>query len=500
MLRESQYILRQVNIALDLLLGAAAFLIAHALRALLSIYIVPGFVSPSTLGYYLWLLPAGPLAIVLVLAYNGAYRDLRLRIRTAEQARRIATSCFEAALILVGIDFLFGGVEFLGWRLRPAEAANTSRAILVLFPLVAFALLTGKAWLLRRFLMAMRRRGLHDRRVILVGSGAALSEFAETIAHHPIWGLNIVGIVTDRPDCQGAGFDPDRVPESTLGWPILADLERAPAVLWRTPIDEVIFLPESAPLASQRPLLEICEEMGVRTHLPLNFFSARIAHPVIDRFEETPVLSYWPTQPIGPALLFKYAFDRIAAVILLVLASPVMLATAIAIRLTSRKGEPIIFSQQRVGLNGRLFTCWKFRSMRSDAEMERETLEQLNEQQGPVFKMRHDPRITPLGRFLRKFSIDELPQLWNVVRGEMSLVGPRPPLPQEIEKYDRWQRRRLSMKPGLTCIWQVSGRNLLPFDTWMKLDLEYIDNWSLLLDFKILARTVYVVLTGYGAM
>jgi lipopolysaccharide/colanic/teichoic acid biosynthesis glycosyltransferase len=199
--------------------------------------------------------------------------------------------------------------------------------------------------------------------------------------------------------------------------------------------------------------------------------------------------------------LFKYAFDRVAAsIILLILLIP-MAIIAVLIKLDSGGwNAPVLFGQQRCGLRGKTFTLWKFRSMVPDAEARRNELEKLNEMSGPVFKIRDDPRVTRLGKWLRKFSIDELPQLWNVVVGDMSLVGPRPPLRSEVEKYDRWQRRRLSMKPGITCLWQVGGRNTISFDQWMKLDLEYIDNWSLGLDFRILLKTVYVVVIGHGAM
>lgn len=486
MLRENQYILRQVNIALDVLLSIAAFFIAHLLRQALNVYVFPDW-AVASLGNYLRLLPATPLVVVAALTLNGLYDSQRTRTRTRELVRQIAVACAESALALTAVAFML-------------KNNTTSRPFIVILPGVLFALLVAKTWALRQALMRVRRHGYNYRNVIVIGSGQPLGQLVRTITSHPFWGLKIEGIITDRPEWQGAAFNADAVPEGALGLPILSDLGRASDVLWRTPVDEVIFAPDAAPLSQLRPLMELCEEMGVRTHLPLNFYNTRIAHPVVDRFDELPVLSYWPTQVIGPALLFKYAFDRVAALGLLVLLSPLLLAAALAIRLTSRRGEPILFSQTRCGLNGRLFTVWKFRSMRVDAEGRRAELEGKNEQQGPVFKMRHDPRVTPVGRWLRKFSIDELPQLWNVLKGDMSLVGPRPPLPSEVAQYDRWQRRRLSMKPGITCLWQVMGRNRLPFETWMKLDLQYIDQWSLGLDFRILARTVYVVITGYGAM
>jgi lipopolysaccharide/colanic/teichoic acid biosynthesis glycosyltransferase len=177
--------------------------------------------------------------------------------------------------------------------------------------------------------------------------------------------------------------------------------------------------------------------------------------------------------------------------------SPLFLLTAILIRATSK--GPVFYIQKRMGLNGRKFVLYKFRSMYKGSHLKLSELSHKNEMKGPIFKIKNDPRITPIGRILRKFSIDELPQLFNVFAGQMSLVGPRPPLPSEVKKYELWQRRRLSMRPGLTCLWQISGRNRIGFDDWMKLDLEYIDNWSLWLDFKILCKTVPVVLFGVGA-
>lgn len=196
-------------------------------------------------------------------------------------------------------------------------------------------------------------------------------------------------------------------------------------------------------------------------------------------------------------MMIKRAVDIVFSSLFLLAFSWVYLAIALAIKLTSR--GPILFRQERVGMNGRRFTFYKFRSMVVDAEKRKAELQHLNEMDGPVFKIKNDPRITRVGRFIRKYSLDEFPQMWNVLTGDMSLVGPRPPVPSEVEKYESWARRRLSVRPGLTCLWQVSGRNSINFEQWMKLDLTYIDNWTLGLDFLILLKTVPAVLGGRGA-
>jgi len=210
-----------------------------------------------------------------------------------------------------------------------------------------------------------------------------------------------------------------------------------------------------------------------------------------------PLLTFSTTPENEYLLLVKRLMDLSLAVFMLLLLSPLLLVLALLIRLTS--AGPVIYRQTRCGLAGRKFTVYKFRSMRADADLHKEELEALNEMDGPVFKIRDDPRCTPVGRFMRRFSLDELPQLVNIIKGDMSFVGPRPPLPEEVEKYERWQRRRLRMVPGLTCLWALAGRNQLSFRRWMELDLEYIDNWSLTLDAKIFLRTIPIVLLGRGA-
>jgi exopolysaccharide biosynthesis polyprenyl glycosylphosphotransferase len=245
--------------------------------------------------------------------------------------------------------------------------------------------------------------------------------------------------------------------------------------------------------------IEVCEREGVEVWLMADFFKTQISQTRTDEFLGRPTLVFTSVpQPSWP-LLAKQAMDFFGATVLLALLAVPLLLVALAIKLTSP--GPVLFRQQRAGLNGRPFTMLKFRSMATDAEQRKSELEALNEMTGPVFKVTNDPRITPLGRWLRKYSVDELPQLINVWRGEMSLVGPRPLPVDEVRRFDDpAHRRRLSVRPGLTCLWQVSGRNnLRDFEEWVRLDLEYIDNWSLWLDLRILARTLPVVLAGAGA-
>jgi exopolysaccharide biosynthesis polyprenyl glycosylphosphotransferase len=235
----------------------------------------------------------------------------------------------------------------------------------------------------------------------------------------------------------------------------------------------------------------------VRAHVSLDIFPHVLARPVLEELDGIPLLTFTTTPSNPMQLVVKRAIDLALALFLTLLTLPIQLLAALAIKLTSR--GPVFFRQVRCGLNGRHFTLLKFRTMEVDAEGRLPEIAHLNEMSGPVFKAARDPRLTRVGRVLRRLSIDELPQLWNVLGGDMSLVGPRPPLPEEVARYEPWQRRRLSMAPGLTCLWQVSGRSELDFDRWMELDLKYIDTWTPYLDLKILLKTVPAVLSGRGA-
>jgi exopolysaccharide biosynthesis polyprenyl glycosylphosphotransferase len=273
-------------------------------------------------------------------------------------------------------------------------------------------------------------------------------------------------------------------------------IRELPALLREHVIDEIVFAVGSESLAGLEEVFLLCDEEGVRTRVAVDFFPHVNSTISLDRLGATPLLTFSAAPYDEIRLLVKRITDMTIAGAALIALSPLMAAIAILIRLTSR--GPAIFSQVRCGLNGRQFVFYKFRSMVENAEELKPALAHLNTRD-TAFKIPDDPRQTPVGHYLRKFSIDEWPQLWNVLRGDMSLVGPRPAVPSEVERYKRWQRRRLRMRPGLTCLWAVCGRDQVDFETWMKMDMQYIDNWSLALDWNILLRTIPRVLTGHGA-
>jgi exopolysaccharide biosynthesis polyprenyl glycosylphosphotransferase len=269
-----------------------------------------------------------------------------------------------------------------------------------------------------------------------------------------------------------------------------------PSILRKNVVDEIIFAVDSESLGELEEAFLLCDEEGVRTRVAVDFFPHVNSTVSLDRFGHTPLLTFSAAPDDEIRLLVKRLTDVAIAAAGLVVLAPFMAVIAVVIRLTSP--GPAVFKQVRCGLNGRRFLFYKFRSMCLNAEQMKGSLSHLSMRQ-TAFKIADDPRLTAMGKYLRKFSIDEWPQLWNVLRGDMSLVGPRPAVPGEVEQYQRWQRRRLRMRPGLTCLWAISGRDNVDFETWMKMDMQYIDNWSLALDWKILLRTIPRVLTGHGA-
>jgi exopolysaccharide biosynthesis polyprenyl glycosylphosphotransferase len=285
----------------------------------------------------------------------------------------------------------------------------------------------------------------------------------------------------------------DRLPAELLGK--VSDLD----VLLKTQVVGEVFIAghNDAQRSEMQSAIRVLEQFGIPFALPAAGFRFGRARPEDERAVADGYVHYLSVRPKPLQRAMKRLFDIVASAGTLVLLTPLLVAVAVVIRLTSR--GPILFRQPRVGQHGDLFNMLKFRSMVANAEQLKAKLMAQNELSGPVFKMRHDPRITAVGRFIRKYSIDELPQLINVLRGEMSIVGPRPPVPAEVAKYEAWQRRRLSVRSGLTCVWQVSGRNEISFEEWMYLDMQYIDHWSLAQDFELILKTVPVVFSGRGA-
>jgi len=326
--------------------------------------------------------------------------------------------------------------------------------------------------------------------VLLVGGAAAAREMQDRLERGR-WGLHVMGRLS------WGGPDAGAAPAESRELPLL--LGRADTIadaLERHVVDDVIVLDAPDSLNRIQDLIRHCEEVGVRAHVQSAVFGPRFARPLVESLPDVSLVTFTPVpHALGP-LALKRATDIALSGGLLLFGWPALLGLAALVRATSRGAA--IFRQARRGLNGRAFTLYKFRSMREGAEAHQAEVAGLNVMRGPVFKAPVDPRITPLGRVLRRYSLDELPQLWNVLKGDMSLVGPRPPLPDEVKGYERWQRRRLSMRPGMTCLWQVAARENVDFEEWMRLDLDYIDNWSLWLDAQILLRTVFAVLYGTG--
>jgi exopolysaccharide biosynthesis polyprenyl glycosylphosphotransferase len=380
----------------------------------------------------------------------------------------------------------FGGTAILVLLIYGLRLEFVSRWFLVLFGVINFCFLATEKVALRMTSRWVRARGFNFRTALLIGTGPKAAQLGEFLEAHPHWGFRVVGYLDDN------GGD-----SRLHTWPCLGRITDMEAVLSREVVDEVIFVIEKGKLPEFEDAMLVAERHGVRAHVSLDIFPHVLARPVLEELDGIPLLSFTTTPSNPGQLVAKRLIDLTLALVLFLITLPIQAVAALAILLTS--GFPILFRQMRCGLNGRHFMLPKFRTMEPGSEERLSEISHLNEMTGPVFKVRRDPRMTPVGRILRRLSIDELPQLWNVIVGDMSLVGPRPPLPEEVSRYEPWQRRRLSMKPGLTCLWQVSGRSELDFDRWMALDLKYIDTWSPLLDLKILLKTVPAVLSGRGA-
>jgi exopolysaccharide biosynthesis polyprenyl glycosylphosphotransferase len=343
----------------------------------------------------------------------------------------------------------------------------------------------------RNLMERLRVRGRNLRYILIVGTNPRAVKFARKIEAKVELGYRIVGFADD----EWAGMQEFR----STGYKIACGLEGIPEFVRKTVIDEVIIaLPVRSLYIHASRIVSLCEEQGVVTRLLSSIFNPTLLPYRAERSLHDSVITLYSGAPDDWARLNKRVLDFSISLLVTILLAPIFFITALVIKLNS--SGPVLFKQRRVGLNKRIFFVYKFRTMAPDAEQRMREVEHLNEVGGPVFKIKNDPRITPVGRFLRKASIDELPQLFNVLKGDMSLVGPRPLPLRDYEGFSQdWHRRRFSVRPGITCLWQINGRSSISFEKWMELDMEYIDRWSLWLDLQILLRTLPVVLKGTGA-
>jgi exopolysaccharide biosynthesis polyprenyl glycosylphosphotransferase len=484
MLKERARILAVAIFSLDLLLVTAAFLCAYGLRDAVLPQVAPA-TFPSRLRALADYLPLLPLALAIwggLLLSSGRYRSHRT-VPLLDEAWAIVRVCMSGAILFTLALYLSR------WDERLLGDDRISRLWSLLFAAFSCAFLLSEKLGLRLTSRYVRAHGFNYRTVLIVGTSDAALRIADSIHGHRFWGYRILGFIRNE-NAWEESWPPY--------YPILGEIDDLPRIVENHVVDDVIFAVHRRELDRLEDLFLSLQEQGIRTRFAMDLFPHTRARVELEELDGVPLLSFatTPTNPLQ--LMLKRVLDVALASFLLLIGLPIAGMIALTIKMTSGGGS-VLFRQTRCGLNGRSFTLYKFRTMVEGAEERRRELLHLNEMDGPVFKLRSDPRVTRLGRLLRRFSLDELPQLWNVLRGDMSLVGPRPPIPEEVAQYKRWQRRRLAMKPGLTCLWQISGRNDLDFDRWMQLDLEYIDSWSPLLDLKILLKTVPVVLSGRGA-
>ena len=412
--------------------------------------------------------------MLLTFQFDGVYRHWR-GCPWLDQVYRIINAAAKSVVVILAITFVLQPLQY-------------SRLLLIEAGIIAIVVLAMSRLVQNAIVGSLLARGVGVARVIIVGAGEVGRTVMRTIVAQPDLGYQIVGFVDDNP--QKGQTDIGR-------FRALGPISNLAHVIEEEAVDEVII---TLPWMYHRKIMGIvreCERRHVSARIVPDLFQMSLSHVDVDDLGGVPLIGVREVGFGRGALLIRRGIDIVGAVAGLVLGAPLLALIALAIRLDSPGS--ILFRQTRVGAGGKLFEMYKFRSMREGAEVELEQLRELNEADGPMFKIQDDPRLTRVGRFLRHTSLDELPQFWNVLRGEMGLVGPRPPLPAEVSGYMEWHKRRLEVRPGMTGLWQISGRSLLSFDEMVLLDIYYIENWSLWLDFKILLRTIPKVLFGDGA-
>ncbi len=452
---------------LDMLVVILFYVIAYNYQIRLS---SEGISNPLM---HLVLPPIMALAFSWGLAYAGAYRRFRITFGTHFG---MVVSGFAFALgALFTILFLFQETWF-------------SRVVMLGFSFsVCATVLLVRTLFVWWFFHNNPDAPYNVPKVLIIGSGERAQKLASSLNNYSEWGAEIIGALDNE---QSKSSEPLKV---------IGNFGDIAEILKDNVIDEVIIAVPRSLLDDLGTVFEVCETEGVKLSFMADIYDFRVARMQLNMMGSVPLLRLEPVARDARGLLAKRLFDIIAVLLASPVVVPIMLAVGLAIKLDSK--GPVFFVQQRVGLRKRLFPMIKFRSMRTDAEEVLKDIEHLNEADGPIFKIADDPRVTKVGKFIRKTSLDELPQLINVLMGQMSIVGPRPMSIRDVDLFDQSiQRKRFSVLPGCTGLWQVSGRSNLPFEKWLELDLSYIDHWSLGLDFKILLKTVPVLLKGEGAV
>ena len=465
MLKEREQILEKLSVVFQVILTFACFWGA--------IFLTNAFLKPVTSDLTQYKIISFIVILIWILLLEQANLGRIGRIKMYS-----ITFIEYLTLVTIGNLLLYALIKILDFN-------SISRLVLGVFALLNFVVLYSFKFILSVGMKYFRRRGKNTRQILIIADSDSCY-FIDRLIDTKDWGYRIWAIMSDDSSIK------EKYNEELNVIPYERDLSK---IIDESTIDEVFYCKSYLDQNEIQKFIYSCAEVGVVFRMQSMLLNYIKMQSSLSFLNQMPFITFRNTPDNYLALKFKAILDIIVSILVIIFASPIMIIISILVKLD---GGPVFFLQKRTGLHGREFYCYKFRTMVINAESLQKTLLDKNEQEGPVFKIRNDPRVTKIGRFLRKTSLDELPQFFNVLKGEMSVVGPRPPIPSEVKQYERWQQRRLSMKPGITCIWQVSGRNNIPFDQWMKMDMQYIDTWSLKLDFIIILKTIKVIFTGEG--
>lgn len=421
------------------------------------------------------------LLIVIIWRGLSGYQEAYVGSRYSQLFTSLRTDLLIAfRTVVVGSLILLSIVFFM--------KSNVARTLILFFAVINLILLSLEKILLYQFIAYLRKKGRAIKNILILGTGDVAAQFIESIKKYPDWGVRVLGMI---------GKDDADIGKYELGYEIVGSSGSLATTLHSHHIDELVVALPAKYLANIEAVMSLCDKEGVPVSVISPFFKNLVSKARTEDIHGMPVIKFLPVVRNDLELALKRTLDVVIAFIGLIILAPLFIVIAVMIKIDSP--GPVFYRWKVLGLHKKPLTSYKFRTMVQKADELKAALMAQNEMSGAVFKMENDPRVTSVGRWLRKYSLDELPQLWSVLKGDLSLVGPRPPLQTEVEKFEGWHRRKLSVKPGITCLWQTGGRNeIRDFNEWMRLDLKYIDEWSFWLDLKILLKTVAVVFKGTG--